>query len=261
MTDVARACWYDFPQYYDMAFRDETANEVRFLQAAFERYAQRPVRSVLEAGCGSGRLVTALARKGYMVWAFDCNRHALEYAARRLARSKLRAHLFQADLADFDLPTPVDAALCTMNTFRHLLTEADARCHLERVAHYVRAGGIYVLGFHLLPPDADEHCVERWSARRGRLRVTYTLRVLHCDRRKRIERMRITLRVQTPRRIWRLQDEFPLRIYTADQFRRLLDRVPQWQLADVFDFWYQIDDPLTLDDRLADAVFVLRRRS
>jgi hypothetical protein len=58
----------------------------------------------------------------------------------------------------------------------------------------------------------------------------------------------------------RLRDEFPLRLYTAGQFRRLLAQVPAFELVDVYDFWYEIDHPLKLDDEISDTVFILRRR-
>jgi len=58
----------------------------------------------------------------------------------------------------------------------------------------------------------------------------------------------------------RLRDEFPLRMYTAAQFRKLLAAVPGLELCDVYDFWYEIDNPLKLSNELSDTVFILRRR-
>ena len=58
------ASWYDYPQYFDMVFRDETAAEVHFFEKAFSRFAQGQVQRVLEPGCGSGRLVAEMAAKG-----------------------------------------------------------------------------------------------------------------------------------------------------------------------------------------------------
>jgi hypothetical protein len=49
-------------------------------------------------------------------------------------------------------------------------------------------------------------------------------------------------------------------MYTAAQFRRLLKSVPAFQLLDVYDFWYDIDDPLKLDNQITDTVFVLQKR-
>ena len=51
-----------------------------------------------------------------------------------------------------------------------------------------------------------------------------------------------------------------MRIYTAQQIRNLLHKVPEFELLDVYDYGYDIDEPQLLDNRLGDAVFILRRR-
>jgi hypothetical protein len=128
------------------------------------------------------------------------------------------------------------------------------------VADSLRPGGIYILGFHLLPLDADEECTERWSQRQGRTQVTVTLRVLSTDRRRRLESLRVSLLVRGGKQVLRLRHDFPFRMYTATQFRRLLKAVPSFELCDVYDFWYEIDRPFVLSDELSDTVFILRRR-
>jgi SAM-dependent methyltransferase len=253
--------WYDHPRYYDIAFRSETGPEADFIEAACRKYCPFPAKRLLEPACGSGRLVTELAARGYRMTAFDLSRPSLDFLESRLARRKLRATTFLADMTDFRLPAPVDAAYCTFDSFRHLLTEAAARRHLECVAESLRPGGIYILGFHLLPLDASEECTERWTERQGQTQVTVTLRVLATGRRRRIEQLRVSLLVRNGEKEIRLRHEFPFRMYTAAQFRRLLGRVPSLELCDVYDFWYDIDDPLVLDDELSDTVFILRKRA
>jgi SAM-dependent methyltransferase len=254
------ANWYDYPQYFDLAFRSETRAEVRFVHAACRKYCPFPVRRLLEPGCGGGRLVVALAARGYDVVGFDLSEPALAYLRRRLARRRLSAEVFRADMADFRIARPVDAALNTFNTFRHLLTEKAARRHLQCVAASLQPGGIYILGFHLLPLDVAAEDCERWSARHSRTRVTVTLRVLAMDRRRRVETLRASLRVHTPWRDFRIRSEFPFRLYTAAQFKRLLASVPAFELCDVYDFWYEIEHSRQLDDQITDTVFILRKR-
>jgi hypothetical protein len=60
--------------------------------------------------------------------------------------------------------------------------------------------------------------------------------------------------------IGRLRDEFDYRLYSAAQIRQLFASVPQLELQEVFDFWYDLDDPQKLDNELSDVVFILRRR-
>jgi SAM-dependent methyltransferase len=257
---IIEANWYDYPQYFDMTFRDETAMEVAFFDAAFSRYAQIPVRRVLEPGCGGGRLVVEMARREHDVVAFDLNEKSVRYVKQRLKRRGIDADVFVQDMTDFELAQPVDAAFCTMNTFRHLLTEDDSRRHLRSVAAAVKSGGLYILGLHILPLDASEESTERWTATHGRTRVTVTLRVLETSRRDRIERLRSSLRIRSGDKDMRIRHDFPLRMYTHDQLQDLLESVPEWEIADVFDFWYDIEDPLELDDEISDTVLVLRKR-
>lgn len=262
MATVARTqqSWYDYPQYYDWAFREQTPLEARFIEAACDEFAQGEVQWLFEPACGSGRLLAALAPKGFQMIGLDLNARALHYAQRRLRRRGLSAELILGDMTDFVLPRPVDSAYCLLNSFRHLLSEEAARAHLRAMARAVRPGGIYLLGFHLLPPDAALESTERWTVVRGRTRMTVTLRVTEADRRTRIERLRMTCTIESPRGRLRLRDEFPLRMYSARQVRQLFAAVPEWQLCEVFDFWCDINDPQTFDDELVDAIFVLRRR-
>jgi SAM-dependent methyltransferase len=257
---LANASCSDYPHYFDLLFRSETKPEADFIEAACRKYCPFAVKRLLEPGCGSGRLVVEMAKRGYTMTGFDVNKPSLTYLRAELRRSHLRAGVFHADMACFRIRHQIDAAFCTFNTFRHLLTEEAARSHLECVAQCLKPGGIYILGFHLLPLDVDPYSCERWTAKERGTEVTATLRVLSSNRRSRHEQIRLSLFIRTVKRVLRIRSEFPLRMYTAKQFRCLLASVPELELCDVFDFWYQIDRPLSLDDWITDTVFVLRKR-
>jgi SAM-dependent methyltransferase len=281
------ASWYDYPQYYDMAFRDDTAEEAAFLDVVWRKYCDFEVRRILEPACGTGRVLTALAQRGYEMLGFDLSDSMLRYASNRIKRRKLNATFFNADMRDFQLDlidadstlpdgaalnvrtnikgrvginNPVDMAYNPVNSFRYLLTENDAQQHLKCMADAIRPGGLYILAMHLLPMDVDEDSTERWTAKHGRTKLTATLRVLESDRRKRLEKLRISLLVRSGEKEFRLRHEFQFRMYTAAQMKRTLAAVPDFELLDVYDFWYDIDEPQVLNDVITDTVFVLKRR-
>lgn len=251
---------YSYPQYWDLAFRSETKSEADFIEAVCKKYGLQPTSHLFEPGCGGGRLVVEMARRGYQMTAFDLSPEMVGYVKRRLKRSGLAGEVYTDDMTQFQLSHPVDAAFCTFNTFRHLTSEKAALSHLQSVVQCLRPGGLFVLGFHIIPLDAEEEAVERWTAKHGVTRVTTTLRVVAFDRRQRQETLQFTLVVTNPRRRMRIVSEYPYRLYTATQFRSLLAKVPQLELCEVFDFWYEVDHPVPFDDDLSDAVFVLRRR-
>jgi len=252
--------WYDHPEIYDLSLRDETPQEAAFVEAACRKYCAFPVRRLLEPACGSGRMVTEMAARGYEVAGLDLNEKALAYLRKRLARRKLTADVYRADMAEFSLPEPVDAAYCLLNSFRHLLTEVAARRHLECVAASLRPGGIYLLGLHLVPPDADYVSIERWRARQGRTLLSTDLRVIATDVRRRIETLQVSLLVRRGEEKWRFRGRFDLRLYNAAQIRKLLRSLPAFDLCDVYDFWYDISEPLELNNTISDTVFVLKKQ-
>src|SRR5262249_18609033 len=215
------ANWYDYPQYYDIAFQGYTRQEANFIETACRKYCRFNVRRLLEPACGSGRLVTEFAARGYQVTGFDLSHSALSYLRQRLARRQLNAKIFEAEMSDFRVGRSVDSAYCMVNTFRHLLTGHAARAHLTCIAAALRPGGIYVIGMRLLASDIDKlEPATRWTERRGKTKVTLTQRVLHTDVRRRIEDVEVSVTARCGSKQFRLRDEFQLRTYTRRQFRR-----------------------------------------
>jgi SAM-dependent methyltransferase len=258
---VQIADWYDYPQYFDMVFRDETAMEVAFFEEAFKRFATGKVKRVLEPGCGSGRLVTEMAARGYQVSGIDLSTRSLRYLQKRLDRRGLKAKLYETDFTNINLPDQFDAAFCTFNTFRHLTDEASAVSHLKSVAKHLRPGGLYILGFHILPPDVSESCIERWTAKHAGTTVHVTLRVTEFMRRQRLEQIRVTVTAKRPNDTIKLLTEFPLRLYTAPQALKTLKSVPEFEIASIHDFNYEIDEPVEVNGDSVDTIFILRKKA
>ena len=257
---VLQADWYDFPQYYDIAFQSDTRLESDFVEAACRKYCPFRFGGSWSRPAAAGGSWPNWPRRGYELTGFDLNPRALDFLRQKLARRGLRAKTFEADMSQFRLARPVDAAYCPINTFRHLLTEQAARGHLECMADSLRPGGIYILGLHLLPLDADPESIERWTERQGQTQVTVTFRVLGSrppppDREPaglgagatRHKGTPLSARVSVPH------------VYAAT-VRPAVGLGALLELCDVFDFWYEIHHPLPWSDDLADTVVVLRKR-
>src|ERR1700751_5042260 len=108
---------YDYPQYYDIAFQGYTQQEADFIEAACRKYCPFRARRLLEPACGTGRLITELATKGYEMSGFDLSQSGLRYLRRRFARFRLYAEIFEAEMSNFRIGQPADAAYCVINTF------------------------------------------------------------------------------------------------------------------------------------------------
>jgi SAM-dependent methyltransferase len=253
------AHWYDHPEWYELGFLKDTPRECRFLEDVFRKYVPFPVKRILETGCGSGRLVREMARRGYQATGLDLNTTALGYCRQKLQADGLDAELVQGNMVDFDFDQTFDAAFNAINTFRHLETETAAVKHLKCIARHLKVGGVFVLSLHLVPRNGDLWGTERWGTRTPNLTVYYSLTVMDVDLKNRIEQLKITMNVHERGSQYRLSDVIRLRLYDVDQLKSTLAKVKNLKLAGVYDFWFNIREPRRLSHSICDTVLVLQR--
>lgn len=264
--ETVAASIYDYPVYYDLVFGSDWSAEFHFLNAAIERHVdwgkKMPARSkirLLEPACGTGRLLFRMAKSGAQAAGMDLNEKAIKYCNSRLRKNKLPETAWVADMCDFEVKKPYDAAFNTINSFRHLGSESAAIAHLTCMGSAIRPGGIYALGLHLQPLKGEQTEEESWVARRGNLQVNTQMWPRDKDRRKRIERYNIRFDIYQPTGHTRIDDCLVLRSYTVAQFNKLLAACPMWTIEETYDFRYSIDDPIELDGYSEDVVYILKR--
>lgn len=258
--EIIRGNIYDYPKYYDVLFGSDCQAEIKFLMGCFARFAKWPVRRVFEPACGTGRLLFRLARAGFEVAGLDINPRAVEFCNRRLAKHGYPPAAWVADMTNFSVRKKFDAAFNTINSFRHLPDDQSAIQHLRCVRNALRTGGLYILGFHLTPNRPPKCTEEGWIARKGFLQINSWMKTISLDRSRREERVYLQFDVYTPRRSFRIADEFVFRTYSHEQFLRLLQKAGGWEIVETYDFAYRIDDPIVVDEETEDVVYVLRSR-
>ncbi|HET9051566.1 MAG TPA: class I SAM-dependent methyltransferase [Candidatus Dormibacteraeota bacterium] len=131
------------------------------------------VRSVLDAGCGTGRVAIELARRGLEVVGVDVEQGMLAVARR--AAAALRWEL--ADLATLDLDDGgggrlrVDAAVLAGNVMLFVAPGTEALV-VAALARHLVPGGLLVAGFQigsgLTPADYDGMCAAAGLSPAGR---------------------------------------------------------------------------------------------
>jgi hypothetical protein len=259
--ETIQADIYDYPKYYDVLFASDWKAEYDFLLRCFAKHAKGEVRRLFRARLRHGTLAYQVRPGGLRSGRQRPEPKAVKpTATTRLKRNGFPETAQVGDMCDFRLKKKAQAAFNTINSFRHLQTEDQAARHLECVAQSLTKGGIYVLGLHLTPDQGAlcEH--EAWSAQRGHLCINSEMQSLEVDRRKRTERVRFMFDVYTPTRQFRLCRRVHLPHLHAKQFQNLLDKVPQFELIETYDFAYEIDRPITIDPETEDVVYILKKK-
>jgi cyclopropane fatty-acyl-phospholipid synthase-like methyltransferase len=109
---------------------------------------------ILEMGCGTGRLVRALASKGYRVLGLDHDTAMLTLAKSRLNPDLTeRVTWIEQDLASFSWDGSICIAIGALNTFAYL-NDSDFCSALKSVKAILMDQGLIALD---LPPDDADH--------------------------------------------------------------------------------------------------------
>jgi SAM-dependent methyltransferase len=103
--------------------------------------------AVLDAGCGTGRVLVPLAKAGHSVMGVDLSADMLAAARAFAGREGVedRVDLLQADLRTMELEPRFGMALVALGSFHHILTTEGQRAALERLAACLVPRGLLIL--------------------------------------------------------------------------------------------------------------------
>jgi SAM-dependent methyltransferase len=138
----------DYAALYDNLYAEKDyEGEVETLVRLFGRWATRPVMTVLDLGCGTGRHAIPLARRGLRVTGVDRSPDMLRHATSNAADANVshRVQLLSGDLRSFRLGQKFDAALLMFAVLGYQIGNADVLSALRSARSHLYDGGLLVL--------------------------------------------------------------------------------------------------------------------
>ncbi len=163
---------YDNPRYYEIAFsfRDISA-EVDVFEECFRRFAQIPVKSVLELGCGHSPHMEELTKRGYQYNGLDLSKAMLEYSRGKALRIGAQVNLIQGNMVDFSLKGMVDFVYVLLGSL-DVKNTSELTTHFNSVAQVLKKGGLYFLDWCVQydPPGGSEGG-DSWEIEREGIKV------------------------------------------------------------------------------------------
>ena len=132
-------------EFYDYIPPYRERQDVSF----FVEMAQAADGPVLEAGCGTGRILIPTAREGITITGIDLAEAMLDVARKRLASEpeavQAQATLVHGDMRHFDLGQQFALITSPFRSFQHLITVDDQLASLETLRKHLVDGGRLIL--------------------------------------------------------------------------------------------------------------------
>ncbi len=151
--DSQNVLYGELAEFYEPLYRknldDEELGlsyECDLLESLFSK-AGRPVKRVLDAGCGTGIHAIELARRGFDATGFDLSAQMLEIANKRKMEACSGARFFKAGYLDFELGEKFDAIVSMHNAIMCLQSPQDFEKALARFNSALEVGGVLVIDF------------------------------------------------------------------------------------------------------------------
>lgn len=152
----------EFARFYDLEYSDFSDDVEFYVQHALALDPERE-RPVLELGCGTGRILLALAEEGFSVTGVDASEGMLALCSSHAAQRGLqdRIRLVKDDMRAAPPAGSYCLALIALNTFAYLRTTADQLAALRNVRQALSDRGMLIVDLtpplpHLLPPSDNE---------------------------------------------------------------------------------------------------------
>jgi SAM-dependent methyltransferase len=217
---------------YDYVVPYRTRPDVNF----FVEAAQLSGGPVLEAGCGTGRILIPTARAGVHIVGLDLSPHMLQVCRTRLLDEpqavQSRVRLTQADMRNFDLAQTFRLVTLPFRSFQHLTRAEDQLSCLRSIhRHLVESGRLILDVFNpsleaLVRDDLGKESGDEpeFTSPDGR-RVVRRHKIVRRDYASQINQIELIYYITHPDgRQERLVHAFPMRYFYRFEAEHLLAR-------------------------------------
>ena len=277
MSRLANSEVYRHPRYYAIGYRWNTDAECDFIEACLERYDSRTAstdgidaskqktfaRRLLDIGCGAGRHVTELARRGHELTGMDLSPEMIAFVEAETKKHALPVTAAVGDLRTMSIAGVYDAAFCFMDTFRFLLTNDEIVAHLRAVAGLLVPGGLYLTDFWV-PSQWDQigSEIHQWEQTDG----DTTVRVFYLQHPDSIDPVTQTFEDEL---VFEIEEDGQTkdirggptrtRLLLPQEFRALVESSASFDFIDSFGA-FDLSTPFTRDSLSWRMISVLKRK-
>jgi 2-polyprenyl-3-methyl-5-hydroxy-6-metoxy-1,4-benzoquinol methylase len=137
-----------YGEYYDIFYSDKDyEQECDFIQKIFKKYSSSPVKSILDAGCGTGGHSIPLAFRGYEVTGIDASPVMIKKAREKAKEAGVNSTFRPLDIRDFDLKKKFDACISMFAVLNYITETNDILKAMGNVRRHLKPSSIFTFDF------------------------------------------------------------------------------------------------------------------
>ena len=136
-----------YAEYYDALYSEKDyPSECLALQELFIKYANQPVRTILDLGCGTGGHVFQLVQQGFTVSGVDQSSEMLAIAQNKKLNidNGERASFFKGDIRSVELNTHFDVVISMFAVMSYMVSNLDLQAALKTARKHLNPGGLFI---------------------------------------------------------------------------------------------------------------------
>jgi SAM-dependent methyltransferase len=132
-----------YAEYYDLLYSDKDyEGECDYLESIFKKYSKKPVKTLCDAGCGSGRYAIPLAKRGYQVTGVDLSADMIKSANK--TRKGNNPEYLVSDIRKLKLNKKFDAVISMFAVIGYITDNKDLKKTLQNIGEHLETGGLFV---------------------------------------------------------------------------------------------------------------------
>ena len=213
MTEYVRGAWLYDKMY---GFKDYRAEASKLVEAINAR-AHRPLRSLLDVACGTGKHLEALSPSFSDLAGVDITPSFVEAARARVPNADIRV----GDMKAFDFGRRFDIVTCLFSAIGYAATEEGLNAALRCFAEHTEAGGVVAVEPWLSPAEFKDRHVHALHVDEPDLKIT---RINNSERVGAVSRFVFHYLIGTPDGVEHLTERHELTLFTDAQYRAAFEQ-------------------------------------
>ncbi len=151
-----------YSNYYDYLYAEKDyAAECDFVETIFDKYADNPVKSILDLGCGTGGHAVLLAHRGYRLTGVDLSESMLSIAQEKARDLNLSIDYHLQDINQLRLERSFDAVISMFAVMGYQIHNRKLEQTIQSVHQNLNPGGLFIFDGWFGPAVLSERPVER----------------------------------------------------------------------------------------------------